>query len=386
MPFRTQIQVDRLRLPAGKLEHVETDGECPGLGVRLQGDARTWIVRCTLPDGTRRRVTLGPVAGLPLVEARKQAARIVVAARDGVDPVRERARKRQEAAESFLALAEAFMVRYAAREQKASTQRETKRALMVYALPLHAVPAAAVTRRDVATLLESVATASGLTTANRVRAALSKLYAWGMAVGLVEGNPVIGTARPAPETKRDRVLSMRELAAVWRAVGEDDFGRIVRLLILTGQRREEVAAMAEGEIDRATGLWCLPPARTKNGRPHDLILPPEALALLPPPRPGRDNLFGRGARPFSGWSKSKAALDVKLPALPAWTLHDLRRSFATHAAEFGVQPHVVEAVLNHISGHRAGVAGTYNRATYSAEKRAALTAWAAKMAEAVATE
>src|SRR4051794_35249228 len=148
--------------------------------------------------------------------------------------------------------------------------------------------------------------------------------------------------------------------------------------------------MARPEINRGKAVWNLPPARTKNGLPHDVPLSDAALAIIDaiPERAGRDLLFGDRDGPFQGWSKAKAALDARVIAareekagkgkgkLAPWRLHDIRRTVATRMAELGVLPHAVEAVLNHISGHKAGVAGIYNRAIYSAEKRQALDRWA----------
>lgn len=151
--------------------------------------------------------------------------------------------------------------------------------------------------------------------------------------------------------------------------------------------------MQWAELDTVSGLWTLPSVRTKNHREHSLPLVPAALALLPHPRNGRDFVFGDGPRRksdphrgFSGWSKSKTALDARIAealgqSLPHWTVHDLRRSASTVMADrLGVLPHIVEAILNHVSGHRAGVAGVYNRARYAAEMREALQCWAEHVA------
>jgi integrase len=211
-----------------------------------------------------------------------------------------------------------------------------------------------------------------------------------MQQGLAENNPVIGTARPAPETKRERVLSLDELRTIWLAAGDDDYGRIVRTLILTGQRRNEVGGMVEGELNREAAMWVLSRSRTKNGREHEVPLVPLALQIIGEPRPVRPYVFGRGRNGFSGWSQSKVRLDERIAATGAamapWTVHDLRRSFVTHMNEQSIaQPHIIEAVVNHISGAgKAGVAGVYNRAKYRAEKSAALAAWAAHVETIVA--
>ena len=176
------------------------------------------------------------------------------------------------------------------------------------------------------------------------------------------------------------MLSESELRAVWLASDPaTDFGAIIRLLMLLGQRREEVGGMLWSELDLERALWRLPGARTKNHRPHDVPLPTQAVAILAACRriEGRDAVFGRSkaAMASGGWSKGKADLDAEVN-LPEWKLHDLRRSAVTHMAEIGVDPCIIEAVVNHISGAKAGVAGTYNRATYATPKRQALQRWA----------
>jgi integrase len=209
-----------------------------------------------------------------------------------------------------------------------------------------------------------------------------------MREGLTRDNAVIGTNRPAEARSRDRVLALGELAEIWKACRDDDYGRIVRLLILTGQRRDEVGAMTWSEFDFERAVWRIPGDRTKNKRLHTITLAPPAMSIIEKAerRIGNDRIFGRGADGFGGWSKAKAALDRRIfdarrladnaePMAP-WTVHDIRRSVATHMAELGVLPHVIEAVLNHVSGHKAGIAGVYNRSGYEREVRAALALWA----------
>jgi integrase len=160
--------------------------------------------------------------------------------------------------------------------------------------------------------------------------------------------------------------------------------------MLTLQRREEIAGLREDELDGTDKLIALPPERTKNSRPHDVPLSAQARAVLTnqPRRDDREFVFGEGSGAFSGFSAAKAKLDEKIAErreqadkkakpMPDWTLHDLRRTGATRMADLGVQPHVIEAILNHVSGHKSGVAGIYNRSTYAAEKRAALDLWGA---------
>ena len=174
------------------------------------------------------------------------------------------------------------------------------------------------------------------------------------------------------------MLTQTELAEVWRAA-TGSFGDIIRLLVLTGQRRNEIGQLRWSEVDWERGTIVLPPERTKNKLRHELPLAPAALAILQ----ARYRVSGKAgpndARVFTGfnWYRGKLALDAALPAsVGAWRLHDLRRTAATGMAELGVLPHIIEAVLNHVSGHKAGVAGIYNRARYEGEMRDALTKWA----------
>jgi integrase len=151
----------------------------------------------------------------------------------------------------------------------------------------------------------------------------------------------------------------------------------VKLLLLTGQRAEEIAGLSWSEIDLDRGVIKLPGERTKNHRPHTIPLAPMAADILAARerRKDRDLVFGTGNGGFDGWSKAKVALDAKLN-IAAWRIHDLRRTAATGMADVGIQPHVIEAVLNHVSGSKAGVAGIYNRSDYKTEKASALALWA----------
>jgi integrase len=222
---------------------------------------------------------------------------------------------------------------------------------------------------------------------NRVRSSLSAFFAWAVTEGLLDTNPVAGTAKLDEGGSRERTLTQPELAELWSALAAEpnpQFADIVRLLILTGQRREEVGSLRWSEIngDRIV----LPPERTKNSRQHEVPLSHQAQAILArqPRRKGRDFIFGIGEAGFSGWSDCKARLDQallaarprKAKAMPDWRLHDLRRTCATGMAELGLQPHIIEAVLNHVSGHKGGVAGVYNRASYAEPMREALQRWA----------
>jgi integrase len=386
----TKANIEKLALPASVNDKLVFDSTLPGFGLRLrEGGKRTWIVQYRV--GTKqRRVTLGTVETLNAEEARTRAKSALSKVHLGHDPQLEKAEARAQSASSLKAIAERYLEERAGRRLKPKTLAEVTRSLREHWKPLHAIPLTKIMRVDVAAQLGKIAKERGPIAANRSRAYLATLYSWSIAEGLAGANPVVGTNKAAEEISRDRVLSDEELRLVWSCVGEsDDYGAIIRLLILTGQRREEVAAMRWSELDFDKRVWRIEAERTKNGLLHGVPLSDAAVDLLTARerREGRDLMFGSQDGPFQGWSNAKIALDGRILAkvkerdeksgLKPWRLHDLRRTVATRMSELGVLPHVVEAVLNHISGHKAGVAGVYNRASYAAEKRQALDLWAA---------
>ncbi len=354
-----------------------------GFGVRRQTDGAYYYLRFRR-NGVQQMRSIGR-HGSPWTPdtARNEAKKLLGLAVSGTDPF-----AKPVPAEAFGAEVE----RYLGRQRKALKPRtyvELERHLRRDCAALTRLRLTEIDRRTVALKLAEVETASGPTARNRVRSSLSAFFNWAVREGLLDANPVAGTGRADERGSRDRVLTQAELAELWSALPLGDFGEIVRLLILTGQRREEIGALRWSEVDLNRSLIALPPERTKNLRKHEVPLSTQACAILQrlPKRKGRDFIFGIGEAGFSGWSKSKERLDKALLAkrkavdrrakpLPSWHLHDCRRTAATGMAELGVQPHIIEAVLNHVSGHKAGVAGIYNRARYSAEMRSALQRWA----------
>ena len=338
----------------------------------------------------QRRVTIGPVETIDPGEARKFANAILAKAHLGADPQAAKAEARARAHLTLGAVVEHY-IEFARKRLKPRSLREIERYLRSSWKPLHRLALDRIDRRTVALQLSGLAEQNGPIAANRARITLSAFFTWAMKEGLAEVNPVVGTHRSTDERSRDRVLTDGELAHIWSACREDDYGRIVRLLILTGQRREEVGGMLSPEVDLVRRVWRIARERTKNGLPHEVPLSEPAAALLQSQsRSGRAQLFGEGRGPFQGWSKAKGSLEKRITAqagtaLPAWRLHDIRRTVATRLADLGVPPHVVEAVLNHVSGHKSGVAGIYNRALYAKEKREALDRWARHLSELVAT-
>jgi integrase len=197
---------------------------------------------------------------------------------------------------------------------------------------------------------------------------------------LVDVNPAAFTNKRA-ETPRDRVLAEDEIRAIWAALPPGDFGDIIRMLLLTGQRRGEIAELSWQEIDFERGLIVLPSSRTKNAREHAVPMSASVRAILDARTRiyGRDLVFGvRGIGRF-GFGKCKARLDKALAGagMKEWVVHDLRRTAATLMGErLQIPPHIVEAILNHQSGTKRGVAGLYNRSQYLGEKKQALERWA----------
>jgi integrase len=377
----------RLTLPAGKSDAIYFDRDMPGFGLRLRksGDGhirRSWVVQYRRAGATRR-LLLGSADVLGIEQARAAAKKALGKVALGEDPQEQKATRRQRDQHTLRALVDDYLRWKETSGVRPRTFIEVRRYLADarYFGPLHSMPVDRITRRDVAACILRMAKDSGAVTASRARTALSTAFAWAMQCGLCEHNAVIGTVNPENVKPRERVLDDTEIAAVWRATGDDDdFGKIVRLLILLGQRRSEIGGICWSEIDTERGIWTIPAARTKNGRQHALPLSGLALSIIGsvPERVGRDCLFGeRADGGFTLWAEGKVALDAYLrDQVRPWTLHDLRRSAATRMCDLGVMPHVVEQILNHQSGHRAGIVGTYNRSAYEGPVKAALGMWA----------
>ena len=395
----TTAMVRTLKVPAGKSEAIFFDDNLPGFGLRLrERGSRTFIFQYKL--GTKqRRMALGNATPERIGDVRKIADKLYARVKLGQDPARDKAEAKANVAQTFKAAADEFLEQQRTRLRERSFP-DVQRHLEKYARPLHELAIAKITRRDVALVIASISKNHGPVTANRARSSLSAFFSWVMEQGRADANPVIGTARNE-ERSRDRVLAPAELRAIWDALDDNDFGDIVRLLALTAQRASEIAGLSFPEIHDDTIV--LPAKRTKNSRSHVVPLSAAAKAILDKHKQEgeRELIFGRGKKSFSGWSNCKERVDEKIEkalgkALPHWTLHDLRRTFATYAGGgmpahlleklpardkeiargLGIQPHIIEAVLNHVSGHKAGVAGIYNRSSYEREKRAALYLWA----------
>src|SRR5262245_13789376 len=371
-----------LALAKGRDEDFAWDTELEGFGLRLRrgvGDVRRTYVAQYRANGRTRRITLGTAERLTPVQARDGARRILARVSLGHDPQAEKQAKRVAAARTFHTVVDAYLAAKQSALRPVSF-RITKLYLTgPYFRPLQAMGLADISHPDIAARLSAITRAHSAHTAAAARRAVSALFRWAMEEGWAQSNPVIGTRRPQEGRPRDRVLTDAELAAVWNASnGDDDHSRIVRLLILLGSRRAEVGGMRRSELDDA-GTWTLPAERSKNHRAYSIVLPAAALSIIRAvPRGDRDHLFGqRAGHGFTAWGRGKQDLDRCLEGkVQAWRLHDIRRTVATRMADIGIEPHVIEACLNHYSGHRAGVAGVYNRARYEQATKLALVKWA----------
>jgi integrase len=367
-----------LELPAGKDELFAWDDTLPRFGLRVRRAKggkihRGWLVQYRA-DGRQRRLGLGLVGTVTAQEARAAARKALAQADLGADPAGDKAAKRLRSARTLSATVEAYLEERQG-DMRPNSWRVTALYLRgIYFRSLHSAALADIKHADVAVRVTAIKRDHGSPTARQARIALSNVFRFGIGEGWIDSNPVLNTNAPKAGEPRDRVLTDAELAAIYRACGDDDFGRIVRLLVLMPARRSEVGGLRWCELDLEKGLWSLPAARSKNHRPHEIPLTPAVQEILQAvPRTG-DHLFGRRGSGFTNW-ESKHALDARC-GVANWVLHDLRRTCATRLADIGVLPHAIEAALNHQSGSKRGVAGTCNRSQYAPEVRTALLRWA----------
>ena len=392
----TAASVERLKAPtAGQIEYY--DRRLPSFGMRLsyQG-TKSWFVMTRL-DGKLIRVTLGRHPVLSLADAREEARRVVSLAAGGKDPRQIRSEAKQKRCEerrnSFDVCADEFLQKYAERHLRLSTQREYQRILKGKdTRAWRDRPVSEITKRDVLDVIEGIESRGSPGASRRALAYLRKFFNWCAERDIITGAPTDRVRSPHPETKRDRVLTEEEIRCVLRAIDAERsiFRPLLSVLLLTGQRRAEAAGMLWSELrdlDSDSALWEIPGHRTKNKHSHLVPLSPAVRdVLLRVPRVDDLVFTTTGETPVSGFGKVKARLDARvdemrrsegLEQIPPWTLHDLRRTMVTVMNEsLGVAPHVVEAVVNHMSGlAKAGVAGVYNRALYLEARKCALNLW-----------
>jgi integrase len=374
-----QADIFALQLPAGKMETLYFDTgrlseRVPGLALRIrEGGSRRFIFFYRFA-GKSQRVTIGDASAWSLDAARARARELRVKIDRGENPADDRqAAKVVRELLTLKAVADDYL---AARRSKMRprTYSETARYLQDYFTPMHDLELDKIERRDVATQCRAIAKENGPVAADRARSVLSALFAWAIGEGKAEANPVIGTNKASDNPPRSRVLTDSELVKVWNGLPSNDYGAIVRLLILTGCRREEIGSLQWSEIDFDARTITIPGGRTKNHNQHVVPLSEIALGILKSRHRiiGRNLVFGRSSTGFLAFSESKRDLDQAVPLDP-WTIHDLRRTVRTGLGKLGIAPHVAEAVLNHLP---AKMIRTYDVNKYEAEKRAALDAWA----------
>jgi integrase len=425
---------------AGAVRREIPDGGCAGLYLVVQPNgAKSWAVRYRSPierDGTGNRkakkFTLGPLlddgaAGEPklgsplgLADARALAIEALRKVRHGHDPARDyraETHAARAAASNFVEDVFAdFMAKHVRKRKgkpiRESTRLETGRLLGLVPdgdltswkmrTPKSGVLAQwagrevrSITKRDVLDLMDKIVAGGAPVGANRTLAALKTAFAWCVKRDILATSPCDHVDDPSPENSSERELSGIELTALWRAAEEVGYpyGRMVQLLVLTGQRRDEVRAGRRGELDLASRMFRIPGDRTKNGREHHVPLSDSALAILeelPNIKSKAGYLFTiAGEVPVSNLSRRKRRLDKAMLAelqkidpdiseLQPWKLHHLRHTLKTWMQRARIPKDVRNAVQNHIDGDMDELCGHYS---FEKEKRDALDRWARHVAE-----
>lgn len=378
------------------------DGGMPGLYLIVQpSGAMSWAIRYRA--GNRpRKMTIGAYPLFGLARAREAASASLRAVSEGRDPGAEKKSAHEaRAANTIEAVFDDFIARHVDPKNRASSAKENKRLIDVEIKPRwkHR-QVKSITRREVITLLDGIVDRGAPYTANRVHAVLRKFFNWCLERDIVDASPIANVKAPAAETTRDRVLSDDEIRLLWNAADALGwpFGPMAKLLLLTGQRREEVAgaSWSEFDLEGSKPAWTIPKERAKNNQGHYVPLAPAAVEILKAlPRVDGPKSFvftTTGETSVSGFSRAKASLDAAMlgvlrgeavkagrdaadVSVHPWRFHDLRRTCASGMAALGHPVHVVEAVLNHRSGKISGVAAVYNRHDYAEEKCRALGAW-----------
>lgn len=364
----TSASIETLTCPEDQTEIVHFDETLRGFGLRIRkSGVKRYVVQYEGAGGTKR-ITIGPPEVFGIEEARRIARQHLAKKTLGHDPTIEKAEARKAVRQTLGSLVEGYLADRRGKIRP-SSMKEFERYLLRWWKPLHALPISKITRADIAAHLGGAPVAAA-----QARSALMGFFSWAIKQGYLDVNPTIGTPVPDEHIKpRERVLSMGELAAIWKACdGPYAYDTIIRLLIVTGCRRSEIGSMRWSEIDRENGTLTIAGDRAKGGRNHILPLSDLAWRLIDDyaDRAFPDRLFS--AKGFGAWGVSKSALDTRC-GVAGWRVHDIRRSVATHLGNMGVAPHTVEAILGHQFQSR--VAGTYNRSAYLNEMRTALALW-----------
>jgi integrase len=371
----TDKMIRGLKHPAsGQYDKFE-GGKLRAFGIRVGKESKTFFVGVRI-NGKYRRITVGKYdeegrAGLTLKAARDRAYDIIKDAQAGISP---EIKHRRETKGTFGAVASAFMQDYAhSHRTRDQMLRRIKADLSIW----HDRHISDITRADIKELLRVKARTAPIS-ANRLKALVSKIFAWALKEEIIESSPAMLLDAPGQEVERDRTLGADEIREVWRAFDEIGypFGPALKLLLITGQRRSEVAGMKWSEI-KDDG-WHIPNERAKSGRGH--LVPLSSLAreiLSDTPQIGEYVFRSREDRPLVAWDYGMERTD-KIADIADWHVHDLRRTFATHLRSLGVERLVVSKLLNHAE---AGVTKIYDRYAADPEKSAAMERWANRLRE-----
>ena len=364
--------------------------------------AKSWAVRYRFA-GKPAKLTLGRWPVMTLAAARKAAGAAIEAVEHGNNPAAEKKATKAATLEAHLSergriktLVGQFDKRRLSGLKSGAQARRLLDRFVVE--PWGDRDVHTITRRDVIELLDKIVDSGRGITANRVKAHLSAFLNWCVARDIIPVSPATGVKPPVKEASRERVLSDHEVRLFWRACDKlgEPWGPLGKMLLLTGQRLNEVAQMTDAEV--LGNLWHLSSDRTKNARAHDVPLSGAALAVLQAKeriKGGAGYVFTTtGYAPVQGFFKAREHIAKAMEelasegrdervTLPYWTFHDLRRTAATGMARLGIQVRVTEAVLNHVSGTAGGIVSVYQRHDFADEKRAALKAWGRFVADLV---
>jgi len=370
----TDIGIQKLKPRAVRYE--VPDAGARGLRVIVQPSGRrSYAVRYYNAAGRARKLTLP--AGITLAAARKLTADALFEVAQGKDPATVKQERRSDRArvdDTVERLAHQFLEQYAKRQTRIGTYRATAGIFRRVILPAWGRRSVHdIARRDVIDLVEAVAVDRPVM-ANRAHAALSRFFRWLSVRDVIAASPCTGVPRPTRETPRDRVLTEGEIRRLWAACEALDAPAraCIRLLILTGQRRGEIAALRWSEV--GDGALTFPAARMKGKQDHAAPLSAQAAAIVESmPRDG-NYVFGRSL--LGDFARIKRALDAGMGDAPHWTVHDIRRSVASHMAKIGVAVPVIEKILAHRGGSFRGVAGIYQRHSFLPEMTVAMQRWA----------
>jgi integrase len=374
------------KMKPGAVRQEIPDGRIAGLYFIIQPSGkRSWAVRYRF-GGKPIKMTIGQYPATDLKTAREKAEAAKGKVEAGIDPGAEKKAHKvavvSPASDVIEKVAARFIAQHAKRNLRVRSASEIERLLNNEIIPaFRGRRLSEIKRHDVIVFLDRIVDRGAPISANRVLATFKSMANFAVQREIIDVSPFTIIKPPTAETARDRVLSDNELAAVWRAADglESPYGAFIKLLVLTGARRTEVAALEWREIDMDAKLWTLPKARAKNDREHTIPLSDSAVDILRALPRIADSDFAftlTGRRPICAFGNIKDRLDALLPPMAPWVFHDLRRTFASGCAKLGIGVHVVEAALNHRSGSIKGVAAIYNRYSYDAEKRAAMDAWA----------